>query len=262
MENKKNKTKKPSCCQESSARESKGFFQGILYGLLPHTGCIAFVVFTVVGVTAAASIFRLLLLNANFFYALIMLSFILATVSAVIYLKKNKMLSFEGIKRKKSYLTIMYGTTILMNLLFFFVIFPWAANINNNALTGSVVYSGQNSQNELKIQVAIPCPGHALLITNELKTIEGVTNVKFDFPNLFYVKYDPTKTNEQQILSLNIFKEYAAKVISTSKSTSLAPQTAQTQTSGGCCGSGSCGSGSGGSCGSCGGIGSCSNRNY
>jgi hypothetical protein len=66
----------------------------------------------------------------------------------------------------------------------------------------------------LKIKVNIPCSGHTPLITNEIKTIKGVNGTKFIMPNTFEVYYDSSKTSEKQILSLEIFKRYPAKIIS------------------------------------------------
>jgi copper chaperone CopZ len=65
----------------------------------------------------------------------------------------------------------------------------------------------------LALKVDIPCPGHAPLITGELKKIYGVVAVKFNWPNKFDVVYDTAKTSKQEILALNIFNEYPAIAI-------------------------------------------------
>lgn len=62
----------------------------------------------------------------------------------------------------------------------------------------------------LTLKVAIPCPGHAYLIENGLKNLQGVSSVDFRFPNYFDVRYDSTKISKQEILSLGIFKQYRA----------------------------------------------------
>ncbi|MDP1538976.1 MAG: hypothetical protein Q8M00_03025, partial [bacterium] len=145
--------------------------------------------------------------------------FVFATISAVIYLKKNTILSFLGIKRKWKYLLTLYGTTIGINLLLFMVVFPIAANFNSGAgfRTAIIDTFGSNREFQLSesgdlltLQVAIPCPGHAPLIIGELKKISGVESVRFRFPNLFDVSYNPQKTTQKEILSLEVFNTYKA----------------------------------------------------
>ena len=218
MENLK---KQKSCClPKDSKGGGKGILKGILYGLAPHTFCILFIVFTVLGLTTVTTLLKPLLLNPYFFYLLIVLSLIFATISATIYLKRNGILSFSGIKRKWKYLLILYGTTIFVNLLLFMVIFPIATNLNSGSGLKTAImtaFSGKsqllNSQSSITLEVAIPCPGHAPLITEELKKIGGVENVSFRFPNEFDVSYNPTKTSKEEILSLSVFNTYKATVI-------------------------------------------------
>ncbi len=75
--------------------------------------------------------------------------------------------------------------------------------------TGNVVAQGSI----IKLQVQIPCAGHATLIKNSLLSLNGITNVQFTNPNIFLVSYDPNKLNKGDILSIQIFKEYPAKEI-------------------------------------------------
>ena len=105
------------CCTNKTEERKGGFLKGLGYGLMPHIFCIAFVVFTVLGSTVATTLLRPLMLNSYFFYLLIALSFAFATISAIIYLKRDGTLSFMGMKRKWKYLTILYGTTVSVNLL-------------------------------------------------------------------------------------------------------------------------------------------------
>jgi copper chaperone CopZ len=150
------------------------------------------------------------LLNRYFFYILIGLSIFFATISAIIYLKKNGILSFQGIKRKWKYLSILYGTTIFVNLLFFMVIFPYLANLNRVQPAALIEPTPLSS---ITLKVKILCSGHAPLISNELKKIDGVEDVKFSFPNLFEIKYNSSKTSKDKILSLKIFDTYKAEII-------------------------------------------------
>jgi len=206
--------------------------QGIIYGLIPHTVCIAFIIASVLGTTVAVQFFKPLLLNPYFFYLLIAISIIFATISAIIYLKSQGFITFNKtkdgiieisfakgiIRRKWKYLTTLYGTTIGVNLLFFMVIFPLLTNISTAASTD---YQNANSISSIKLKVDIPCPGHAPLISQEIKSINGVLEVKFSLPNIFEVKYDPTKVTKQQILSLEVFKTYRATVLDESDNQQL-----------------------------------------
>jgi len=55
---------------------------------------------------------------------------------------------------------------------------------------------------------------------NEIKTIKGIKSSKYIFPNKFDVYYNSALTNEIEILSLEIFKEYPATLVNDSKSKS------------------------------------------
>jgi copper ion binding protein len=201
------------------SKKKTGVWQGIAYGIMPHTACIAFVVGSVLGVTFLTQFFKPLLLNPYFFHILIVISLGFATVSSILYLRNNGLLSSAGAKRKWKYLSTMYGSTIGVNLLLFLIIFPLLANVSiaSQPVTSS---AGTNSLDlsSMKLSVDITCSGHAPLITQELKTINGVEDIKFSLPNIFDVKYDSAKTTQQQITSLDVFKTYKVTVLSDSNS--------------------------------------------
>lgn len=237
------------CCEKNKKQnknEKKGF-SGILYGLLPHAGCIAFIVFTVLGVTAAASIFKPLLMNRYFFYILMALSFVFATISAMIYLKG--IITIKNIKSNLKYLSVLYGSAIGVNLLLFMIIFPLAANMATGA-TGNVVKEGLS---ELTLKVDIPCPGHAPLISEELKKDIGVKAVTFRFPNYFDVSYDSGITSAVKIKAAEIFNEFPAEVTANDAMQQETQNAIQQQNKpvGQCGGTGGCG-GCGGNTGGCG----------
>jgi len=201
-------------------KKSGNIFQGLIYGLIPHIGCIAFILASIIGATAFTQFFKPLLMNRYFFYILILVSISFATISSILYLRKNDFLSFDGVKRRWKYLMGMYGSTIGINLLFFLIIFPLLANAStppksNGSISNSLnnSFNTMGSTSSIKLSIDIPCSGHASLITQELKTLSGVTDIKFNLPNIFQVKYDSTKTTKQQILSLEIFNTYKATVI-------------------------------------------------
>ena len=197
------------CCANVKDRK-KGFINGIIYGLVPHTFCILFIAGSILGVTLFTSAFKPFLANKNFFYILIALSFGFATLSALFYLKKNNCLCSSGAKKRWKFLSILYSTTIAVNLLFFFIIFPAVANIGT--VSGKVVDIDNSKVSSLTLNVDIPCSGHAPLIIGELKTLNGVIDVKY-IAGKFEVDYDSSKTSKQEILNLDIFKEYKAKEV-------------------------------------------------
>jgi len=229
---------KNECCEtrkDSEDKKPNGLLEGIIYGLVPHTGCIAFVLFAIVGATTMSALFQPLLMSRNLFYGLILLSFAFATLSATIYLNKRGLLSAGGIAKAKGYLSVLYGTTAVVNLLFFFVIFPILANavpapsvgvtaaaslcaLNatsdcQSPATAQAQPAVQTVLSTLTIRVDIPCSGHAPLIESELYKLNGIKNVKFTPANQFTVSYDPTVATKDGILNLGIFKTYPATEI-------------------------------------------------
>lgn len=199
-----------SCCP-SGSKKGQGFWQGLFYGLLPHSFCFGFIVFSIIGVTVASTFFRKVLLLTWFFPALVGLSLVFASISAVIYLKRNESLSKAGILKKWRYLAVLYATTVGINLLLFLVIFPLVTNLNLGQPKPAVL-SQESKLSTTILKVAIPCPGHAPLIIEELEKVEGVVGVTFSFPNLFEVSFEPTKITPQKILNLEIFKTFKASI--------------------------------------------------
>jgi len=200
-----------SCCSPKG-NERKGLWQGIVFGLLPHSFCLAFLVLSVVGAVAATTFLRKLLLTPFFFQTLIGLSFAMATISAVIYLKRGGLLSFKGIVKKWQYLLGLYGTTIGVNLLMFLVIFPLLTNISLTKRWPGVL-SQKAGTASLILKVEIPCSGHAPLIIDELGESEGISGVEFISPDQFRINYDLSLTSQEQILNLEIFKTFKVKMI-------------------------------------------------
>jgi tetrahydromethanopterin S-methyltransferase subunit G len=191
---------KQNCCKNS---KENGLKKGILYGLLPHSVCIGFILASVLGSTLFMGFFKKLLILPYFFQLLIGLSLVFATISALIYLKNCGQLNPTGIKSRGRYLGVLYGTTLIINLFFFFVVFPIVSNIS---LTKAV-------PTQLALKVNIPCPGHAPLITDELKKVKGVDSVRFQFPDVFEIGFEKDAVSREQILNLDIFKSFKAKVI-------------------------------------------------
>lgn len=221
----------PECCKPS---KKKGILQGIIYGTIPHAGCIGFIVFSLLGVTVLASFFRPLLAKAYFFYIMISLSLIFATFSAFLYLRKNGGIRKAG--QHKGYLGILYGSTIFISLILYMFVFPLVANVS---ATGDVI---SGNLDYMDIKVKIPCPGHAPLVISELKKSKGVEYVKFSFPNKFNVGYDSSLVSKNQILSIDIFGEYPAALLDGE----VEDEEELYQS---CCGSSGCGSATTGRCG-------------
>jgi hypothetical protein len=199
-----------SCCRPEKRDKPEGFWPGLIYGLLPHSFCIAFVIFSIVGATTATTIFRKFLILPYFLHLLIGLSFVFATLSALFYLKRNDCLSNEGIKVKWQYLLILYGTTVGINLAMFTVILPAMANFKSEPRKMTLASTGLT---KATLKVAIPCPGHSPLITEELKKIPGVEEVFFRLPNYFEIGFDSQKTTLEKILGVEVFRTYRPEII-------------------------------------------------
>jgi len=178
----------------------KGITAGIIAGVVPHIGCIAFAVFTLLGVTFMSSLFKKFLLLKWSFPLMILLSFFLAGISSFFYLRKN------CCANKPRYIIMVFSSVLLINFLFYFIIFPLTANISAK--------STENIEETklISLQVKIPCPGHAPLIIDELKKISEVVSVTYRAPNYFDVECD-RGLDEQKLLDLDIFKEFPCKII-------------------------------------------------
>lgn len=117
-----------------------------------------------------------------------------------------------GKNNNKDYNKKLLLIEILIIALIATTIFFVNININNRKdnITGDSIKNIDNL-NELKIRVSIPCPGHAALIESKILKISGVGSIDFSFPNIFTIKYNSKQVSEQDILNLDIFKEYPAK---------------------------------------------------
>lgn len=205
-----------SRCSPAASKEGQGLLMGIVYGLAPHTFCILFIVLSVLGATAGTSLLRRFLYIPYLFQIIVGLSLVFATISAVLYLRRNGLLSMPGVRFKWKYLSLLYGTTVGINLLFFLVVFPLVANADFQPPAASAVVASTQgvsaNAGAVTLQVNIPCSGHAPLIMDELRKVDGITGVRYQFPNLFQVTYDTSKLTVQKILAIDVFKEFPARV--------------------------------------------------
>lgn len=196
------------CCRRNKSHK-KGLWSGMLFGLVPHTFCIIFLAASIIGAAGATALFKQFLLIPHLFLFLVIISFLFATLTAVIYLKKADCLCFSGIKNKWKYLTTLYAMTIITNAVIIFLIFPFATNIQANYASGEM-----GPQKTVSVDVAIPCSGHAPLIMAEIKQVFGVNAVKFKIPNTFEITFNPTKTSLDKIAALEIFKTFKLNRVS------------------------------------------------
>ncbi len=228
----------PGSSASNPSSKKVSLLKGLTYGLVPHIGCIGFIAASVLGATIAVEFFKPLLMNPWFFHILVILSIGFATLSSVFYLKKNGLLSIPGLKRKKKYLGTMYGSTVGINLVLFLAVFPMLANLDTGSFahnpTGAVSLGSQNpkplADSLIRLNVSIPCPGHAPLISGELKKIEGVTGVKYKFPNRFDVAFNSDQASKQEILGLEVFQVYPAELASESLNESPTLPDTETET--------------------------------
>lgn len=107
--------------------------------------------------------------------------------------------------KMNSKIILIVGVIIVLSLILggFFI---------KSNLTGEVVNSEDIKSMTLK--VAIPCPGHASLIQNSLYNLNGVEKVEYTPITTFVVYYDSNKISEQEILAIDVFKDYSARKIS------------------------------------------------
>jgi len=201
MENEK------KCCKVEKGDSKQFFLSGIFYGLIPHSVCLAFALFSIIGAVTASAFLKKILLVNNIFYYLIAVSLILATLSIYVYLRKAKCLCHDGIKSNWRYITIIYTTTLIINLAFFYYIIPALANIDSGKKINN-----QQLVTEVSLKVTIPCTGHSFLIMDEIKKDQGVVDVKFESPDVFKVKYDTKDTSLEEITSLEIFRIFKITV--------------------------------------------------
>ncbi len=173
-----------------------GLKNGIISAVIPHVGCIAFIVATLLGISAGSVFLKKFILASWSFPVLFFLSFLLASISSLLYFKRN------CCENKTKYISILLGSVILVNGLLFYVVFPWVANINGKASVD--ILAGLS---EVKLKVQIPCSGHAPLIVDELKNA-GVTKVTYNDPDKFDVVYDGDKITKNEIINLAILKEF------------------------------------------------------
>lgn len=196
-----------SCCASETNRKNEGVLSGILFGLLPHSFCIAFALFSIIGAVTISGFMKKFLLIPNLFFLLVVVSIFLATLSSAIYLERSQCFCSSGLKRQWKYITTVYSVTILANLLMFFVVFPALANMHPK----TAAVQGATSTSTT-LQVKIPCTGHAPLIIDEIKKDSGVQSVEFDTPDVFKIKYDSNATSPEKIASAEIFKTYEATI--------------------------------------------------
>lgn len=173
-----------------------GIKSGLISAIIPHVGCIAFIIITLLGISAGSVFLKKFILASWSFPALVFLSFVIAGISASFYLKRNCCVN------KTKYISILLGSVLVVNGFLFYVAFPWVANQNGKSTELQGV-----SLSEMKVKVGIPCSGHASLIVDELKK-SGVTEVTYNTPDEFDIKYNQEKISKEDILGLAILKEF------------------------------------------------------
>ncbi len=206
------------CCIDKKPEKKGGIFSGFIFGLIPHSFCIFFILLSVLGATTGIAFIKQFLLIPDLFNFLIVMSLIFATISVFYYLNMIGNLSFAGAKRSWRYISTVYISTIVVNILFFYLLMPVATNLHavglsEEKLIGSLSEKVLDNLETVSIDVGIPCSGHSTLIVYELNTIKGVKKVSFKMPNIFNISFDSKETSVNDILSLKIFNTYKAEVI-------------------------------------------------
>lgn len=196
----KNKENLPKCCKP----KSKGIRTGLISGIIPHAGCIAIILFALLGVTVANSFFIKFLSNKYYIYVAFAVSLGIAAFAAFFYTRK---FSDKRIKSHWRYISFLYTSVIAINLLMIYVIFPYAADLSSS---GNVASNLENTK-ILKLSFEIPCSGHAPLVISGLQKVNGIASVKYISGKSFEVLYNPGEISKEQILEQDICKEFNAK---------------------------------------------------
>jgi hypothetical protein len=115
------------CCHPTG-NYKKGFWTGLLFGLIPHSFCIAFLILSLIGATGATALLGRFLLVPYLPLFLVCISLLLATLSACIYLKNTGGCSFAIAKSKWKYLLTLYTSIAVMNAIVIFIILPALSN--------------------------------------------------------------------------------------------------------------------------------------
>jgi len=184
----------PECCRKKS-----GVKEGILAGIVPHAGCIAIILFALLGVTAFNGFFKKYLFGTYYLYLVFAFSFLIAIISAFFYIRR---FPDRRLKTHWKYLSVLFSSIIIVNLIVVYFIFPYAINLTGNASTEGAM---------LKLSFEIPCEGHAPLVISELESVPGINSVKYISGKNFEVYYNPEIINEEKILEQDICKEFNAK---------------------------------------------------
>lgn len=199
-----------NCCERPIDKEKpSGLWEGIVYAVAPHSFCILFIVFSVIGSVAGMSLVKNFLLNRNAFFIIFAVSIFFAVLSAILYLKRRCELSLKGARNNWKYLAVLFGTIIAVNFLLFFYVFPATANMGQGKLSEDSL----SRMSTVELRVDIPCPGHAPLITSELKKVMGIFFVSYKNPDIFKVYYNKDLVSEKDILSQKIFDNFKATKI-------------------------------------------------
>lgn len=121
-----------NCCQPAD-NYKRGFGTGLLFGLIPHSFCIAFLLLSIAGATSATALLSQFLLVPYLSLFLVIISLSLATLSAYIYLKKTGGCSLTIVKSKWKYLLTLYASIAIMNLIVIFIVLPALSNAQAKA---------------------------------------------------------------------------------------------------------------------------------
>jgi len=111
------------CCG-SMINYAKGLRTGLLFGLIPHSFCIAFLLLSIAGATSATALLGQFLSVPYLSLLLVILSLLLATFSAYIYLKKTGGCSLALVKSKWKYLLTLYASIVVINVIVVFILLP------------------------------------------------------------------------------------------------------------------------------------------
>ena len=200
----------PACCRRVEGRRGAGLLRGLFYGLVPHTFCILFIVFSVAGATMASTLVSRVLYVPYLFEIVVALSLASAGISGLLYLRRNGLLSWRGARLRWRYLGGMFGATLAVNLLFFWVVFPAVANLDLSprAAAQAPARGGRPPSRGPFASPSLPQP-RAARHRRAARRAGGIR--RYDGADLFRVEYDPATTLVE--ISLPVFEAFPAEIM-------------------------------------------------
>ena len=193
----------------------KGFFSGLIGGLIATACCITPLLFLLlglgsIGLAASMGAYKM-------FFIFTGLLFIILTLANHIRMKAKKCAcsSIQMLKQESKLILSAFASFFVIFGILNFILLPYiTATISaSDDISVKTVKTASLKQLKLKID-GMTCEGCAVVIESILENVKGVIDANVSFAKgTAIVLYDPSLTNPKQIIS-SVPKPYVAKIIS------------------------------------------------